>query len=260
MIKQGLLGLCIVLGFGVPDKRIEQRTLAADVDIKGTVYYITENLDMQSSSLKGDIQKKLSLTNYGMDPMIDASNPMEPFVFFPNTGKILIMDNQLNISRELSLFQKYFMQPVAFGRANDGNIWILDKNTNTLKKVDREGDVVLESVILTDYDHGVGLQRIFDTGERVMLSDAKDNLFLFDQNVILIRRLDLQHRKLLGTENSLIYLEDLGYIVQKKLSEDFKILQTDTLQQLQDSLAPLRHTGKYLLKKSKGSLTLQQNY
>lgn len=204
--------LLLILGAFAPvpviQKKIQSRSLQADIDRNGNVYFVDPSLNLCLSPFKSDTIKKFSVSNYGSDPVIDAGNPLEIFVFFPSTGKIVIFDNQLNIQQELNIYNRQNIIPAAFGRCNDGNIWLMDQNSLTLKKFSRQGTLLAESVLLNKYVSAPGVvRRIADNGQQICLSDNAGNTFQFDKNLYL-------ENTITGTGGGLVGMDPQGTVVR----------------------------------------------
>lgn len=191
-------------------KIIKTHIVCAELGGNGNVYFVDDKLNLCLAKRGTDSIKKFSVANYGSNPVIDAGNPLEIFVFFATTGKIVVFDNQLNVQQELNMYANGYMQPLAFGRANDGNAWLLDNNTRTLKKFSRQGELLTESVILKNWTADESqTTRIFDNGSRIALADADGKIYAFNQNLFLETIVEGNYT-LLGLADEGIYGEKAG--------------------------------------------------
>ena len=165
------------------------RIAAADIDVKGTVYVV----DSAYRFCKWSLQKNStcnSVAQYGEGVMVDADNPMEPMLFFQNTGMLIITDNQLNTTAAVSLFSQNNIKPGGFGRANDGMIWMFDDNTSTLKKLDRSGAVVQESLVLCAKGNtNRKTQPILDNGRLIVLTTPHKTTLVLNINLNILAEL-----------------------------------------------------------------------
>lgn len=229
--------------------------VAAAADVYGNVYAIDAQLNLIKYSKKLDTIRVLSVSNLGNNPCIDASNPLEVFVFFGSTGKVVWFDNQLNQQSVVDLFGAGISKPVGFGRANDGNIWVLDNNNNTLKKVNREGNLVVESVAISNFVPQKEVTKIWDDGENIIIADDSLYAYIFNRNLLLQERVKIPY-KLLGIEGD--------YFIGSKDSAVYKYtyrLGTIKQQKIETQLPPLtgllQKTATILLCSSAGKITLQ---
>jgi hypothetical protein len=127
---------------------LSRETLAFSLDIHGNVYVIDSKLNFIKRSAEGDTLRMISVLNQGSQPILDVSNPLEVFIYFASTGRIAWYDNQLNPGGTLDIFATGINNIGGFGRANDGNIWLFDNNKGILKRVNREGEIIEESLML----------------------------------------------------------------------------------------------------------------
>jgi predicted secreted protein len=229
---------------------------ACEIDIQGNVYVIDARNDLMVFK-DNDTFRRISVANQGPDPILDASNPLEVFVFFPSTGKILWFDNQLNQQSFIDIFQSGITQAAAFGRANDGGIWVMDNNTRTLKKLSKEGSVTMESIWLADFRSGKEVARIFDDGEHVVVPDGEGGIFIFDQNLQL-KQVKTDQGPVVGMNNRNVYSMRGDLLLGLSLSNQANP-RIDTLFRTPDSLALCAaNTGFILLRGTRG-IFLQKN-
>lgn len=250
MARMLLLILTTVLGGMVVQQKepaitIKVKHSSCDIDPNGNIYTIDEALNMISYKGSADTFRIFSVTNYGFEPILDASNPLEVFVFYPSTGKCVYYDNQLNIQGELDFFAAGVISPVSFGRANDGNIWVFDSNTKTLLKLNRKGKGIQKSILLSQFAAENTYLRIFDNGKHIALYDRNNTVFIFDQNLILIKTIQKPGR-LVGIENGAIIVEKEGYLMNRNIEN--RVINSDTVMLLPRGLNAVRYiNGKVLL-------------
>lgn len=192
------------------------RVAAADIDVKGTVYVV----DSAYRFCKWDHQKNSicnSVAQYGEGVIVDADNPMEPMLFFQNTGMLIITDNQLNTTGSISLLSQNNIKPGGFGRANDGGVWIFDDNSSTLKKLDRSGMVVQESMVLcAKGNKNRKACNILDNGRLIVLTTPQNTTLVLNMNLNVLaelpekdgRSVDLSANRLLLFNRGEIWLTE----------------------------------------------------
>jgi len=251
-----LFSLFFTLGAGDP-KTLELvgKYSAAEMNVQGQLYVIDEANNLLLFSQKGDTLKKISVTNYGSDPLIDASNPLEPVVFFPVTGKAVWMDNQLNTQNELDIIKAGITQISGFGRSNDGNVWVVDYNTKSLKKIGKNGGVLQESVWLSDYQWGGKTNRVYDNGQQVVFADGREHVFVFDQNLNLKTRRK-GREELVGIGAEKLYLMDGNFLTDVR-HEGILHETKDTIFLTKDSTQMLAVNSGFVLMRSRSGVILQ---
>lgn len=208
------------------DSIIGNNVICADLDIKGNIYFIDSGYEICKIS-KGVVANRYSLTNYGEGPVIDASNPLEVFVFYENSGIVLILDNNLNPVQEIHLYASNNLRVLAFGRANDGKIWVYDGNSYTLKKFDRTAGLVAETVILNKgkeqlagclrHTETEGVKRVFDNGEYVVFQPSRNNILALNNNLKVVFN-QLSKTKLMGLEGMQIMQQDSTNLIESNIT------------------------------------------
>ena len=209
------------------DSIVATRAICADLDMKGNVYYIDSSYELCKQT-KGVTTNRFSLTNYGEGPVIDASNPLEVFVFYENSGILLIMDNNLNPVQEVNLYSANNIRVQGFGRANDGKIWVFDANSYTLKKYDRIGTLVTESVMLNkgSEQKTKGINKIFDNGALVAFQQGQQNTLVLNNNLkVLFNKAN--NSRLVGLEGNAILEQDKNTLNKRDITTTNK--QTKTM-------------------------------
>ena len=168
---------------------VSGRVIAADIDVKGNVYVVDSSYRLCKINQQNAIFCN-SVAQFGEGVLLDADNPVEPMLFFQNSGILLVTDNNLNTTATVTLLSHNNIKPGGFGRANDGMIWIFDDNSSTLKKMDRSGTVVQESLVLCA--KGIKnrkAQPIFDNGKLVVLKTPQNTTLVLNMNLNILAEL-----------------------------------------------------------------------
>lgn len=113
--------------------------------------------------------------NHGGNPWIDASNGLQVLVYYPSSRHLLMLDNQLNQRRIVDFNSLENYQIKGLGFAADGNFWLLDARDGFLHKLNYDGRVLAETMLLGDWLPS-GRTRIYDDGEHILLGTAQDPL------------------------------------------------------------------------------------
>lgn len=221
MFKTIFITFCFLTAISVKsqtDTPVMENVICADLDIKGNIYFIDSSYNICKTT-NGVITNRFSLTNYGEGPSIDASNPLEVFVFYENSGIVLILDNQLNPSHQINLYNNNNLKALAFGRSNDGHVWIYDGNTSTLKKFDRSGQVIAESVMLNKAreQNTNGVKKIYDNGSLIAFQTNNKNLLVLNKNIKLVLNKETQ-LKLVGLEGYGVLQQDKTDLVKTEIN------------------------------------------
>ena len=76
---------------------------------------------------------------------IDATDPFNLLLFYPELQSIATLDRTMNETGLLHLFSAGVVNATAMGLAIDNNIWVYDQALFQLKKVGRDGQVLVTS-------------------------------------------------------------------------------------------------------------------
>lgn len=157
----------------------------------GCVYTATDNLQnlyvatSEGSVIKfdnkGNRQFEYNNKRLGQVGKIEARNPFNILVYYPELAVIIILDRTLSEIKELNLFDLDIIEPQAIAIANDNNIWLFDQVSALLKKIDQEGNVLFESRNLNQI-LGKNLNPSFlkEYNNLLYLSDPLESIFIFD--------------------------------------------------------------------------------
>ncbi len=256
------LWIIVLFGFSYAEKPIPKtirasHIYAAEMDNAGNVYFIDEKLNLCLSKLKTDTLKKFSVSNYGSSIIIDAANQLEVFLFFYTTGHVVVFDNQLNVQQDIALYTTNNLDPGAFGRSNEGNIWIFDNNTMTLKKISRQGIVVAESVILEEFKSDPGiLTKIYDNGQQIVLNDKTGKLFVFNQNLYQ-STLQTITGQIVGQDGTANFIKNNKYVI-KHSDRVLNHSAIDTLFTTGNNGKIVRVNSRFMLESGDSSLILHE--
>ena len=256
-------GLCLLFSCSPNpgDTLLEKgRVVAADLDVQGNVYF----LDSAYQLCKTGTQKAKicnAVGTYGEEAIIDADNPLEPMVFFQNSGILVINDNNLNQVATINLFADNNLKPGGFGRANDGNIWIFDDNSSTLKKIDRSGNIILESMVLCEKGNKPRKpSQVYDNGLMLALTLPNQSIVVMDANLNTMatlpanqgRMVDIAGKRIVLQKDSVLYLTETFQLGKKQPSK-----REATVWMESDSRALAMRGKKTLILNNKGLILRQ---
>jgi hypothetical protein len=153
----------------------------SDIDNFNNTYHFNTNQEIEKQTI-GDLKtQKFSLSNYGNDPIIDASFPLEIALFFYKNGSLVLLDNQMNILMENNLYEVNPMSVSHFGRSIEGMYWVFNQNTKTLQKISPNGKLITQSNVLPNIK-SLGIQRIYDLGREIYIQNGTE-LISFTPNL-----------------------------------------------------------------------------
>jgi len=121
------------------------------------------------------------VTKYGKLSYVEAQNPWKTILFYQNFSTIVLLDKYLNALGNINLRNKNIFRVKAVTNSYDNNIWLFDEQDNKLKKIDDNGNVLLETVdFRLLFDAPPTPQQIVDRDGFVYLYDAEKGIYLFD--------------------------------------------------------------------------------
>ena len=153
-----------------------------EVDNLGNIYLISnsnqikkiaENLD--SIGVFNDSRR------YGDISSIDVNNPLKILIFYKDFSTTLILDRFLNVRNSIDLRKQNILQASCVSTSYDNNIWLFDELDSKLKKVDDDGNVLLETVdFRLLFDNDFVPDKIIDTNKKLFLYNKQKGLIVFD--------------------------------------------------------------------------------
>ncbi|MEJ7588926.1 MAG: hypothetical protein WKI04_15325 [Ferruginibacter sp.] len=121
-----------------------------------------------SAGVFNDVRK------YGKLFSIDATNPLKLLLFYKNFATIVVLDRFLNVRNTINLGKKNIFKVKTIATSYDNNIWLFDEGDSKLKKIDDNGDVLVETV---------DFRTLFDTvPSPLQITDQDGFLYLYDPN------------------------------------------------------------------------------
>ncbi|MFM1998870.1 MAG: hypothetical protein RL204_817 [Bacteroidota bacterium] len=152
-----------------------------EMDEIGNYYFINGQV-IEKRDSKGNLLFRNSELNQGRIDHLDLTNPLQPFVFFKDQGKLLILDNTLSVQGEqIDLFEKGFGQVECIGGSRGDAYWIWDVSKTELIKVDKQFNQLNTSgnisMLLGKTLHP---SQIIEKGNELYLFDKAEGVFVFD--------------------------------------------------------------------------------
>jgi hypothetical protein len=143
----------------------------AAIDNLDNIYILTETDQLKKYNAAGDsLAVYNNVRRFGKVYSIDVSNPLKVLLYYKDFAGIVILDRLLAVRSTIDLRRKNILQVTAMGQSYDNNIWVFDAFDNKLKKIDEEGNILLET---PDFRQALGQavtpQQIIDQNKQVYL-------------------------------------------------------------------------------------------
>jgi len=169
-------------------------------DNLGNLYLLTTSNQIKKVNEKGDsIAVYNDVKRYGKIFSIDATNPLKVLVYYKEFLTVVVLDRLLNVRTAIDLRKHNILQVTALTSSYDNNIWLYDELDSKLKKIDDNGNVLLESTDFRQIFDSVPAPTVmYDRDGLLYLYDTRNGLMVFDyyggkkNNYQLLHLSDLQ--------------------------------------------------------------------
>ena len=190
LIFLGLIFLCAVSASAQFDTSVnlKQQTFIEGsyknfyVDNLNNIYLINGDNQLKKFNDKGDsIAVSNALRKYGDITFVDVSNPLKIIVFYKDYSTIIVLDRFLSNQNTIDLRRYGIFQAQAVAQSYDNNYWVFDAVENKLKKIDDNGNILLQTPdFRTIFDEAFLPEKIIDNDGFVYLYDKKTGWLIFD--------------------------------------------------------------------------------
>jgi hypothetical protein len=124
-------------------------------------------------------------------------------LFYKDFSTVVILDRLLASQSSLDLKRYNILNPCAIGNSYDNNIWVYDEFDNKLKKIDEQGNKLLETPdFRTVFDQNISPQKIFSDNGLVYLADTTNGVFVFDNYGSFKKRILVKNWQTIAIANS----------------------------------------------------------
>ena len=176
--------------FAQPDSILKVsriQTLKGDIkdfstDNLGNIYLLTATNQIKKVAENGDSTAVYNdVKRYGKIYSVDATNPLKVLVYYKDFSAVVVLDRLLNVQAAIELRKQNILQVTAVTSSYDNNIWLYDELDSKIKKVDDNGNVLLESTDFRQiFDSVPSPLAMYDRDGFLYLYDPKKGLMVFD--------------------------------------------------------------------------------
>jgi len=174
------------------------------------IYYVT--LQNQLIKLTSEGQQQFDFTNKTLGDLgfVDATDPFNILLFYPDYFTLLFLDRTLNRTEEVALLNSGLQQTQAVGVSADNQIWIYDATTFQLKKLNPQGEVTLQSGDLNLLlGRRIEPNFIIERGSFVFVNAPSVGVLVFDLFGQYVKTIDIQGLERFQVINQqLLYMEN----------------------------------------------------
>lgn len=139
----------------------------------GQIKKLNENGD--SIAIFNDVRR------HGKIFSVDATNPLKILVYYKDFSTIVVLDRLMNVRNTIDLRKQNIFQVRAVTSSYDNNIWLFDEQESKIKKVDDNGNVLMQSTDFRQlYDIVPTPHTLYDRDGQLYLYDPGTGLLVFD--------------------------------------------------------------------------------
>ena len=151
------------------------------IDNLDNIYLLSNTNQLKKITPDGDSVVFNDVRKYGKLFSIDATNPLKVLLYYKNFSTIVVLDRFLNIRNTINLRKQNIFKVKTIAASYDNNIWLFDEGDAKLKKIDDNGDVLLETVDFRNlFDTIPSPTQIVDRDRFVYLYDTTKGFYTFD--------------------------------------------------------------------------------
>ena len=108
-------------------------------------YTISKSNELVKYNAKGVVLFRFNNNRLGELSWVDATDPMNLLLYYPEYMTLITLDRTLNITGEFQLYDMDIAEVTAVAMANDNNIWLHDLVRARIIKINRQGNILNES-------------------------------------------------------------------------------------------------------------------
>jgi hypothetical protein len=152
------------------------------VDNLNNIYLLNKNNQIKKLNSNGDsIAVSNALKKFGDIYSADVSNPLKILVYYKDFSSIIILDRFLSTLNTIDLRKYGILQAQTVAQSYDNNYWVFDAVENKLKKIDDNGNILLQTPdFRTIFKEEFSPEKIIDNNGFVYLYDIKKGWLIFD--------------------------------------------------------------------------------
>jgi hypothetical protein len=105
------------------------------------IYFVSPQQVLYKCNEQGKVLFEFSNRYLGTVGKIDASDPFDILLYYPDYQTLLFLDRTLNVTADVRLKAEQFPLPTLVALSRDRQVWIYDAGLNTLNRMDRQGNI-----------------------------------------------------------------------------------------------------------------------
>ena len=171
-------------------KSIQVEASGLSVENLENIYIISECDQFIKYNREGDSVGVYNQSKrFGKLHSIEVTNPLKILLFYKDFSTIVILDRFLSERSSIDLRKIDILQATAVSLSYDNNIWIFDAIDNRLKKIDDQGNRLLQTEDLRGiFPKPINPVKIINQNNVVYLFDPTEGVYLFDHFGSFLRK------------------------------------------------------------------------
>ena len=195
---------------------LSEKSLYFTTDGLANLYSINNKYEIIKYNAKGLENFRYSNTRLDAPEFIDATDPFNILVFYPDYQTVILLDRTMTETAVLNLIDFDYFNVNAVAVSSDNKLWIYDELNFRLKKIDRNGEVVQESddlslLLRKDFKPNF----ITEREQKVFVNDPEVGILVFDFFGQYIKTLDFKGLDEFQVFRDFIIFRDTDGILQK---------------------------------------------
>ena len=157
------------------------------------IYIVTEQNEVIKYSPDGRELFRFNNNTLGNLQHIDATDPFNLLLYYPDYLTAMTLDRTMNKTVEYDFAALNLVEIKAIGMSNDNNVWLYDDVSFKLRKIDRRGQVMMESDamnMLLRYTPDPNF--ILERENLVYVNNPETGILVFDNYAKYIKTLDFK--------------------------------------------------------------------
>ncbi len=242
----------------LPEKKIPGSYTNFYVDNLNNIFLINADNRIKKLNNKYDSVAVFNDTRrYGNIYLLDVNNPLKILVYYKDFSTIVLLDRFLNIRNTIDLRRSGILQAKAVAQSYDNNYWVFDELENKLKKLDDNGNILLQTADFRILFSDEFLpSRIIDYEGMLYLYDEKTGWMLFDYYGAFKQKIKAKNRKdvnvtanfLTGRDDNYIYFDNIKTFASGKFNLSINVANALKAQRQNDKAFILQKDGLVIYK------------
>lgn len=186
-------------------------------DALGNIYAVSPTNQIYKYNPDGKLLGTLNYLYNGTISSLDASNPLELYIFYKELNTVIFLDNNLAFRGEARLAGFGVAQAAAIARSYDNGIWVFDLGDLQLKKYTKDGRLQQSSGNIRQFiENASSAVSLHDNNEKVVMNDTSNGFLVFDVFATYMKTLSNKAKTTVQLQaKNVLYADSSSLIIQQ---------------------------------------------